>query len=337
MPLADARQAARKLATSAADGIMPKRAGGRTTVGEAWEAFLASAKAHKRTWKQDESRWTRHWAQFNGRRLADVSRDAVLAKYESIGKDAPYEANRNLALLRAVYNFAIDTMNYDGRNPASRIPKARRFRETASSRYLRPDELPGFFDALDKHPSKRVADFFRLALMTGARRGNLQTATWEHVNFEAATWTLPETKSGRAVVVALTAEALDVLRRRRAAVPASCDWVFHASWGEGHLCEPKKAWQAILKAAKIKDRLRVHDLRHSLATYLAEAGAGEAIIRDALGHTPRGSITSQYTHTRLDVVRDALSKATNIMLKHANRLGVGLSAKIAAGKARGRK
>ena len=332
MPLADARQAARKLATSAADGIMPKRLGGRATVGQAWEAFLASAKVHKRTWQQDERRWTRHWARFNGRRLADVSRDAVLGVYEGIGKNAPYEANRNLALFRSVYNFAIDTMDYDGRNPASRIPKARRFRETASSRYLRPDELPGFFDALDKHPSSRAADFFRLALLTGARRGNIQAALWENVNFPAATWTLPETKSGRAVVVALTAEAIAVLRRRRAAAPASCVWVFPASRGDGHLCEPKKAWRAILKAAKITDRLRVHDLRHTVATYLAEAGAGEAIIRDALGHTPRGSITGQYTHTRLDVVREALSKATTIMLKHANRLGVGFAAKLAAGQ-----
>ena len=329
MALADARQAARKLATSAADGVMPRRPGTRTTVGEAWEAFLASAKVHKRTWKEDERRWTRHWARFNSRRLADVSRDAVLTVYESIGKNAPYEANRNLALLRAVFNFAIDTMNYDGRNPASRIPKARRFRETASSRYLRPDELGPFFDALDDYEHTKLADFFTLLLFTGARRRKAEASRWEHVNFAARTWTLPTTKTGRAAVLALTDEAMTVLRRRRAATPDSCPWVFPGRVGDGHLVDPTRSWREVLKAAGIKDRLRIHDLRHTLATYLAEAGAGEAIIRDALGHTPRGSITSQYTHTRLDVVREALSKATTIMLKHANRLGVGLSAKLA--------
>ena len=339
MLLADARQAARKLAASAADGIIPKRAGGtggQATVGEVWTTYLATAKLRKKSWAEDERRWGKFWAAFATRRLAAVPRAALLAVYDRIGAEAPYEANRAWSVIRAVYNYAADELGYDGVNPAFRLPKARRFKEQANERYLRPDELPAFFDALDGYEHQKLTDFFKLLLYTGARRRNAEAARWEHVNLAAKTWTLPDTKSGRAVVVPLTDDALAVLMRRRAAVPDSCEWVFPGRVGEGHLVEPMMAWRAILKVAKITERTRIHDLRHSLATYMGEAGAVEGVIADALGHTGKGTVTARYTHVRLDTIRAAVGKAIDLIHRHANRLGVGLSAKLVAGKARGR-
>jgi integrase len=91
------------------------------------------------------------------------------------------------------------------------------------------------------------------------------------------------------VAAALTDEALDVLMRKRAVVPDSSEWVFPRRVGNRHLVEPMMAWRAILKAAKITERTRIHDLRHTLSTYMAEGGAPESTIADAMGHILQSS------------------------------------------------
>jgi integrase len=261
--------------------------------------------------------------------LSDVPRSALLAVYDAIGGEAPYEANRTWAVIRAVYNYAVDELGYSGPNPTYRLPKTRRFKEQANERYLRPTELGPFLDALDGYDLLKMSDYFRLLLYTGARRRNAEAARWENVNFAEKTWTLPDTKSGKAVVVPLTPDALAVLMRRRAAVPDACPWVFPGRVGDGHLVEPMTAWRAILKAAKITERTRIHDLRHTLSTYMAEGNAPESTIADALGHIGKGSVTARYTHTRLATIRAAVSKAIDLMHRHAGRLAAGMAAKLA--------
>lgn len=87
-----------------------------------------------------------------------------------------------------------------------------------------------------------------LALFTGARRSNQQAMQWQDINLTEATWTIPHTKNGSPVTVALCPEAVEILKACKAAI-LNAVYVFPGPGQSGHLTEPKKAWAAILEAA----------------------------------------------------------------------------------------
>ena len=183
------------------------------------------------------------------------------ALHTRVGKsNGPYLANRLLDLLGAMYNKARD-IGYTGDNPAKGIKK---FKEEKRDRFLQGDELPAFFKALASEPNDLLRDFFLVALLTGARRANVQAMRWDDLDLDRGSWRIPgsEAKAGETIVLPLVAPALAILAARYKARKPS-PWVF-PSWGAtGHLVEPKGAWKRICKKAGLVD-VRIHDLRRSL-------------------------------------------------------------------------
>lgn len=91
------------------------------------------------------------------------------------------------------------------------------------------------------------------------------------------------------------------------------DWLFPSQTSaSGHYEEPKKAWKNLLELAGIEN-LRLHDLRRTLGSYEAIAGASLHIIGKSLGHKSPNS-TMVYARLYNDPVRDAIQKATDKMM-----------------------
>ncbi|MVF25131.1 site-specific integrase, partial [Methylocaldum sp. BRCS4] len=130
-------------------------------------------------------------------------------------------------------------------------------------RFIQPDELPRFFQAVAESP---LCDFFLLAILTGARRSNLQAMRWQDMNLERAVWTIPKTKNGLPQTIPLPPEAVAILERRKAEAVHRETFVFPGPGKTGHLVEPKRAWDAMLQKAGIEN-LRIHDLRRTLGSW----------------------------------------------------------------------
>ena len=94
------------------------------------------------------------------------------------------------------------------------------------------------------------------------------------------------------------------------------EWVFPSNSKSGHLSDPKKPWQRILKQAGISD-LRIHDLRRSLGSWQASTGASLAIIGKTLAHR-NVNTTAIYARLNIDPVRDAMNKATQAIWNAGN-------------------
>ena len=226
---------------------------------------------------------------------------------------SPAQLNHAKAILSSVFNWANDEGIIDQPNPARRLKtKAIPSRE----RFLLPSELPRFMAAVEASP---LRDFFLLALFTGARRSNLQAMRWRDVNLEEATWTIPKTKNGAPQTVTLPPEAVEIIReRRRQAVVNAC-YVFPGPGATGHLVEPKAAWRAILKAAEL-DNLRLHDLRRTLGSWQARAGASTIVIGKSLGHRSQQA-TAIYSRLDLDPVRASVEGAVSAMVEAGKQSG----------------
>ncbi|MFH1919446.1 MAG: site-specific integrase [Planctomycetota bacterium] len=279
------------------------------TVGGLFAYWLDYARQHKRTWKEDERLYNKFLKPWANRQLSSVTRRNVEALHARVGEqNGRYQANRLLAFIRAAFNKA-DRLDYHGPNPTTGIKK---FPEESRDRYLEGHELRALFVALTQEESL-FADFILLALLTGARRGNLQAMQWADVNLDLGVWRIPQTKSGRPVLVPLIPAAVEILTRRFEEANGS-PWVFPTRSRTGHLVEPKTAWKRVCARAGLPD-LRLHDLRRSLGSWQAKGGASLPIIGKSLGHQDGSPATSIYARLAMGPVRESVEKAGNAMLR----------------------
>ncbi|MDD3760257.1 MAG: tyrosine-type recombinase/integrase [Acidithiobacillus sp.] len=277
-------------------------------------AQWVKAKAAKRSLSNDQNNYRLHLQGLAKKKLSDITRQQIRTLHQKIGAaSGVYQANRVLALVRAVFNFGIKELDLNIPNPAAGI---KLHREESRDRRLHPDELPRFFDALAETENPDFRDYVLLSLLTGARRSNVLAMHWQEINLERALWRIPsaKAKAGEAIEVPLSSAALDILQRRKTTYGGQ-GWVLPGPGKTGHLVEPKRAWATLLKRAGIED-LRLHDLRRSLASFQIDAGATLAVIGKALGHQSQQT-TAVYARLALDPVRDAMEKGAAAILAAA--------------------
>jgi integrase len=249
-------------------------------------------------------------------KVAAVDFEHVERLHRKITKRAPFRANRVLGVLSKMFALAIKwRLRPD--NPCKGVE---RNREHPRERYLKPDELERLAQALAEDENQDAVDAFWLLLLTGARRREVLSATWDQFDLTEGVWTkhAATTKQKAHHKVPLSAPARQLLVRRRETTDDASPWVFPGRLGQ-HRINIDKAWTAICKAAGITG-LRIHDLRHSYASTLASAGFSLPLIGKLLGHT-LPQTTARYAH----LFDDPLRKATE-------RAGALLSPKKAAAK-----
>lgn len=251
-----------------------------------------------------------HLGKIKNLKLSQIGRDDIRRAHAAATKISPASANRAVAIVSSVYNYATDELQlYSGANPAAKIKK--NF-EAPRERFAQADEMPRLVAAMAADP---LGDFFLLALLTGARRANLQAMRKSEINLAEGIWRIPVTKNGTSQNVTLSPEAVIVLRNRIDASDPKVDFVFPGTGKTGHLAEPKTAWARILKTAEISD-LRIHDLRRTLGSWQAKAGASLSIIGKSLNHKTHQA-TAIYARLDLDPVRASVNTATTAMLRAA--------------------
>jgi integrase len=140
----------------------------------------------------------------------------------------------------------------------------------------------------------------RLLVFTGARRNEILTLKWEHVDFERACLRLPDSKTG-AKTVHLNPPALELLT----SLPRveGNPYVIPGERAGAHLVNIEKPWRRIRARAGLEG-VRLHDLRHSFASFGAGAGLGLPIIGALLGHT-QAATTARYAHLAADPLKQA--------------------------------
>lgn len=260
------------------------------------------------------------------RKVADAVFTDIDALHRKMTKaGAPYRANRAVAVCSKMFNLAIK-WGWCAKNPAVGVE---RNQEQKRHRYLSADELIRLTEALAAHHDQQAANMFRLLLLTGARRGEVQSMRWADLDLEAAVWTKPGamTKQKTLHRVPISEAACALLRSLREAAPNDAEFVF-AGRGGGHRVELKKAWAAFRKQANLGDA-RIHDLRHTYASVLASAGLSLPVIGALLGHS-QPATTARYAHLLDDPLRAATERASAIITGKPSALIVELPAKRGA-------
>lgn len=302
---------ARVIATGQSPADKRRKDRASSTLREFWHdrflPHLAHAGRRPRTIGQYRDTWKNHIGPALGhKKLNQIKRRDVLEMHEESGARAPRAANLALAVLRSALNYAVDREILEA-NPCDRI---RKHPERPKERHLSPAEIARLYQVLASEPDRDLHDVIKLALLTGARRGNLLSMRWQDINLPARLWTVPQaqTKTGKTYVISLTPEAAAILQRRAEEAEDGAVHVFPGRVVGQPISNIKRGWTRVRAAAGLED-VRFHDLRHTLASLMINAGASLPVVGKQLGHA-NNTTTSRYAHLVQDTVADAVERAT---------------------------
>ncbi|WP_409298613.1 tyrosine-type recombinase/integrase [Pseudomonas sp. KCJK8993] len=186
-----------------------------------------------------------HMAAIASSKLSHITRSEVKAIHSKVSKKSARQADKAVAIISSVFNYAADHEHFGGANPASRVQKNA---VVSRDRFAQAAELPYLFAAIAE---SSLSDFFLLALLTGARRSNVQAMAWRDLDLDARVWRIGMTKNGTPQNVTLSPEAVTALKARKHTTGTS-PFVFPGEGKTGHLVEPKKAWAAVLLRASLR-------------------------------------------------------------------------------------
>lgn len=197
-------------------------------------------------------------------------------------------------------------------------PNVRKLEEPKDvGRALALEEEGKLIEAAQRSQSVFILSFIRIALLTGMRSGEITGLTWGQVNLADRVLKVgkAKTSSGTGRMIPINQELFDVLK-------AHAEWygkTFEGAMKPGQYLFPwgspiptdttrptstmKTAWGNVRKAASVD--CRFHDLRHTVATKMAEAGVSESTMLALMGHVSRAML-ERYSHIRMAAKRSAV-------------------------------
>ena len=219
---------------------------------------------------------------FGAKDFSQITRAECVALHRRM-QDTPSMANHALAITRMVFNWAdVENIHCPSRNPCAKI---KQYKEQRRARFLTVEDLARLAATIRTALAAGTATPIQvsailLLLFTGARRNEIFTLKRSYVDKHRMIAHLPDSKTG-SKVLHLNPHAMAVLD----SIPQVDDNPYYLAGRFPGTCitEIKKPWDKIRKAAGL-ERFRLHDFRHSYASFAADTGASARAVGALLGH-----------------------------------------------------
>lgn len=326
-----------------------KAASESANFGAAWNDYVARKSpkwgaAHIRGHKQaiEAQNGEAPLAEFLDLKLTDVTPERVRKWVEKNSKDRPTFTNAAFRKLRAFLNWCAEDEDSDyhelvnvescGKRIAKEIPKSKP--KTGS---LQREQLKSWFVEVRKLTNPIVSSYLQILLLTGARREELATLTWENLDLKWGAMTIKDKIDGeRTIPVTPYMSALlhdlkainetpppeyRILHGKRIKNDLEnwkpSKWVFFSKIADdGRMVEPRKGHDRALKAAGLP-ALTLHDLRRSFSNMAEWVETPTGISAQIMGHKPSATAEKHYKQRPLDLLRMWHTKIEGWILEQA--------------------
>jgi len=270
------------------------------------QQYLPYVKSYKRSWDTDETMIRNHLVPALGDRAMGCLIPPDIARLVDSMKTRDYAAgtiNRVLVLLRYGYTLAI-RWRIDGvdTNPAKELRNLKE--DNKIERYLSPEQTTRLLVAVRASRNPLLADIVAFLLFTGARKREALDARWQDIDWRQKLWRIPRTKSGKVRHVPLSSGALRVLQGLKEKADPTIGHLFANPRTGLPFVSIFYSWDTARKEAGLPE-LRIHDLRHSFASFLVNAGRSLYEVQELLGHADIRT-TSRYAHLSRERLREAV-------------------------------
>lgn len=276
-----------------------------------YNRYLVFAKGYKRSWDIDESVFRNHIKPKIGKKhLDEVTKDDIarLLHERKAQGAAAGSANRIVILCRYMFNMALK-WEIPGviKNPASGVQM---FDDPPTKeRYLSVEEAQFLYESVCQSDNEMLRYIVPMLILTGARRREVLDAKWEDFDFKRLSWRIPFTKTGRPRHIPMSDGVISLLN----SIPRldRCPYVFPNPKTRKPFVSVFNSWNTARAKAGLPD-VRMHDLRHSFASFLVNNGRSLYEVQKLLGHT-QIKTTQRYAHLSHDTLMEAASVAMNAL------------------------
>lgn len=262
----------------------------------------------KETTKKDIDRHLNTtFAEWKEKPIADITREKVLNLYRASAEKSVAQANQGFRVLRALYNWARATSkDQDGtpvlpENPVQTLTDLGQWgyvpaRKTRVSTF-KVGEFWHYLHEARNNPGQReltriVCDFVAFVLLTGCRFTEAASLTWDRVDLENNTWSLPDPKNRNPVVFPLSTQAKKILEN----VGSFNDYVFSSRAKSGHVTDCRGLLKNI--NGKTGEDVTAHDLRRTFRAIAGECGIEFWKCKLLMNHKMSNDVTlTHYTDT----------------------------------------
>jgi integrase len=274
------------------------------TINKLIEEYMEKwAKPRKRSWKEDFRIFEKDVMPAWGKRKAKeiTRRDVILLLDNIVDRGSPIIANRTLAAVRRMFNFAIERDILEV-NPCYAVKAPAK--ENKRERLLSLKEIKIFWDKLDTAGMTELSKIaLKLQLTTAQRKGEVVSAEWSEIDLKNRWWTIPASKSKNSNphCVPLSELSLSLLKQLKE-ISRDSQWLFPSPTGKSHIAGGAID-HAIRKNLKtfegIEEGFTPHDLRRTTASQMTALGISRLVVSKILNHV-EGSVTAIYDRHSYD-------------------------------------
>ena len=271
------------------------------TINELCTAYIENHA--KKKWKEDESYLKRHiLPKLKSRLVISVASADIEPIHSEVGGTHPYAANRIVEVVRKMFNWGKVAGFVPKDHPIPTIGIVR-FRERKRKRFITTMEMPRFIQALEQEDNDYARHGIWLLLLMGVRCNELLKAKWVDIDWDMGTLFIGLTKNGEPLLAPLSEAAIERLK----VVPrlANNPYIICGRDPGKRLNGLGRALKRVLKRAGMEN-VRIHDLRRTVGSWLAQAGRSLHLIGDVLNHRDPKT-TAGYAYFQTQQRREALT------------------------------
>ncbi len=284
--------------------------------------FERHSKPKKKSWKKCDTVYLRHLKRFFGDKCLSAITQEMVEEYIATRSTSirgynpdkspryitPAGLNREISCLKTLFNKAVEW----GKIVVSPCVRVKNLKEdNKRTRFLSEDEMK----RLMQYASLELRQILVLLIHTGMRKGELQHLKWSDLDFNRSLITISQTKNGKVRYIPMNTAVKNVLLQRRFDKESQV-WVFPGADGSPY--NFRKAFETARKKAGLED-VRVHDLRHTFASYLCMNGADLITAKELLGHSSL-TMTERYSHLTNQHRADAVARLERLPVDDVTRM-----------------
>ncbi len=238
-----------------------------------------------------------------GNKYVDSISPQMIVRFHDQLNNKTRTANYCISTISSIWNWSLkrDFIKYD--NPTVKVKK---YKEVKRKRYLSFEEAVKLGKSLDDEYANNpfAVAAIKILIMTGARLSEILTAKWEWLHGDILK--LPDSKTGEKEI-SLPSPVLEILEKLPRSINST--YIIPGRVRGKPMVNLRKPWMRIIARAGI-EHIRLHDLRHSFASFAVGQGATLALIGGQLGHNSIAT-TQRYAHLANDPIKQMTEKTAN--------------------------
>jgi integrase len=285
------------------------------TLNRLWETY----KTHKPGLKgliTDENRYCKHIKPILGDKepaeLTPFDLDRI--RLRMLKTHTPGTVKNVLELVRRLANFGVKKHLCPGPSFVIEMPKVNNLK----TEDLKPDQLTALLEAIEQDPNVQDANFMKMVLFTGMRRGELFKLQWQDLDFDRGFVHIRDPKGGQDQKIPLNSPARQLLLEHPR---TDSPFVFPGRGGRQRVDINKQVNRIKQQAGLPKEFRALHGLRHVYASMLASSGQVDLFTLQKLLTHKSPAMTQRYAHLRDEALRKASDLAGDIIEGLANGNG----------------